>query len=303
MELRQLRHFVAVIECGNLSQAARKVHISQPALTRSIKTLEDLLRSRLLDRKPRGVVPTPAGEVFFQHAKLILNECARAKEEILGVESGAVGQVNIGIGAMFASFIIDDMVGRITAQFPNLSLSVFEGFYEDLVAQLREGRIDAIFTNFPVAAGAADLLLEPLWTVTAVTVVSGHHPLVRKRKISPADLADAKWALVNQPHVAETFDHMFATSDLPLPVLTTRTNSLALIKTLIMHHGFVSILPEHVVASDVKRGDLAVLKLPEGRFERRAGLIMRSGVVPRLAVNHVLREIRNACSAAVSRSK
>lgn len=89
MELRQLRHFVAVVECGNLSRASRKVHISQPALTRSIKALEDLLRARLLDRKPRGVVPTPTGDIFYQHAKLILNECARAKDDIADAESGA----------------------------------------------------------------------------------------------------------------------------------------------------------------------------------------------------------------------
>lgn len=297
MELRQLRHYVAVVECGNLSQAARKVHISQPALTRSIKALEDLLRARLLDRKPRGVVTTPAGEVFFQHAKLILNECVRAKDEIVGVESGAVGQVSIGIGAMFASAIIDDMVGAISEQYPNLHLAIYEGFYEDLVQQLREGKLDAIFTNFPIAAAASDLILEPLRTVTAVTVVGAKHPLARKRKIVPADLSNAKWALVNQPHVAETFDHMFATSELGLPSMTTRTNSLELIKALVSRQGFVSFLPEHLVADAVKRGEMVVLKLPEGRFERRAGLIMRNGTMPRLAVNHVLRQIRAACAA------
>jgi DNA-binding transcriptional LysR family regulator len=298
MELRQLRHFVAVVECGNLSQAARKVHISQPALTRSIKALEDLLRARLLDRKPRGVVPTATGEVFYQHAKLILNECRRAKEDVSGVEAGAVGQVNIGIAAMFAAFIIDEAVANVTEHFPKLHVSVTEGFYEDLIAQLRDGHLDAIFTNFPVASVESDLALEPLWTVTAVTLVAARHPLARKRKIAAADVADAKWVVVNQPHVAETFDHLFAENRLAMPASTVRTNSLDLIKALVLRRGFVSFLPEHLVSEELKRGELAVLKLPQGRIERRAGLIMRSGAQPRPALTHVLKEIRRACAAA-----
>ena len=302
MELRQLRHFVAVVECGNLSRASRKVHISQPALTRSIKALEGHLRARLLDRKPRGVVPTPTGDVFYQHAKLILNECSRAKDEILDVESGSVGQVNIGIGAMFSAAIIDQVVGRITEHHPTLHISITEGFFEDLVDQLRDGRIDAIFTNFPAAAAAVDLVLEPLWTVTAVILVSARHPLARKRKITAADLSDTKWVVVNQPHVADSLDQLFSKSGLALPTSTTRTNSLGLIKALVARQGFVSFLPKHLVSDELKRGELLILNLPQGRIERRAGLILRAGVHLRPAVNHVLTEIRKVCATGLGRS-
>jgi DNA-binding transcriptional LysR family regulator len=301
MELRQLRHFVAVVECGNLSRAARKVHISQPALTRSIKALEDLLRARLLDRKPRGVVPTPAGHTFFQHAKLILNECVRAKADISDVESGAVGQVNIGIGAMFASFIIDEVVARMAENQPKLHLSVTEGYFEELVDQLRDGRLDAIFTNFPVGAAATDLVLEPLWTVTAVTVVGAKNALARKRKIGPADVANARWVMINQQHVADSFDQLFNKSGLIAPASTTRTNSIALIKSLVMRRGFISFLPEHMIVDELKRGELAVLNLPQGRFERRAGLILRNGAQLRAPVLAVLSEIRKLCATAAAR--
>jgi DNA-binding transcriptional LysR family regulator len=296
MELRQLRHFVAVVDCGNLSRAARKVNLSQPALTRSIKSLEDLLRARLLDRKPRGVVPTPAGAVFYQHAKLILNECQRAREDVSGVESGAMGQVNIGIGAMFAAAVMDDVVARIAEKHPKLQLSVTEGFFEDLVEQMRDGRIDALFTNFPVSSTASDLDLEPLLTVTAVTTISARHPLARMRKVTSADLLDARWVVVNQPHVSESFAHLFAKDGLPLPALTTRTNSLGLIKTMVQRHGFISFLPIHLIAPELKRGDLAILKLPGGRIERPAGLILRNGVPMRAALGVVLAEIRRRCA-------
>lgn len=301
MELRQLRHFVAVVECGNLSHAAAKVNISQPALTRSIMTLEHLMRTRLLDRKPRGVVATVTGEMFYQHAKLILNECNRAKDEVTGLETGSVGRVNIGIGAMFASFIIDEVVSNMAKIYPKLQLSITEGFYEELVDQIQDGRIDAIFTNFPVASSVGNLSFEPLLTVTAVTVVAARNPLARKRKITTADLSGAKWAMVNQPHVTGSFDQMFAKSGLGLPASTARTNSLGLIKSLVLRRGFVSFLPEHLVAEEIKRGELVILKLPEARFERRGGLILRSGVVIRPALAHVLAEIRKVCATTKPR--
>ena len=74
MELRQLRHFVMVVDTGNLSRAAERVAISQPALTRSIKNLEESLGVELLERKPRGVVPTEAGVTLYHHSKMVLND-------------------------------------------------------------------------------------------------------------------------------------------------------------------------------------------------------------------------------------
>ena len=82
MELRHLRHFAAVVEAGNLSKAAEKVFISQPALTRSIKNLEDIVGAELLERRPRGMVPTPAGIALYRYAQLMLNE-AKSLENVL----------------------------------------------------------------------------------------------------------------------------------------------------------------------------------------------------------------------------
>ncbi|NDE02288.1 MAG: LysR family transcriptional regulator, partial [Gammaproteobacteria bacterium] len=82
MELRQLRHFVAVVDSANLSRAAERVAISQPALTRSIKNLEDLLGVELLERQPRGVVPTEAGLALYHHAQIVLNACQRLTREV-----------------------------------------------------------------------------------------------------------------------------------------------------------------------------------------------------------------------------
>ena len=94
MDLRQLRHFVAIFERGNLSKAAEDIFISQPALTRSLKTLEDELGVELLQRHARGTTPTEAGERFYHHAMSILAECSRARLDAAQMANGElVGEV------------------------------------------------------------------------------------------------------------------------------------------------------------------------------------------------------------------
>jgi DNA-binding transcriptional LysR family regulator len=107
--------------------------------------------------------------------------------------------------------------------------------------------------------------------------------------------------VVNQPHVADSLDRLFAENGLAVPQSTTRTNSLSLIKALVARHGFVSTLPDHLIAEEVRRGDMAILKLPQGRIERRAGLIYRRGSDAQAALAIALTHIRQVCARATPR--
>lgn len=298
MEIRQLRHFVAVVECGNLSAAARKVFISQPALTRSIKNLEETVGATLLERRARGTVPTPAGELFFQHARMILSDCQRARDELRTLKSGVTGNVSLGIGAMFSTHIVDALVDRIAAELPNLNVNVAEGYFEDLVAQLEAGRIDAIFSTFPRAVQHEGLVLEPLIEVRVVIAAGATHPLARRRSLTLADLRDQRWVIVNQPHSLQQHEQMFASADLAAPPTTFRTNSLSMIKSLVTRGRFLTYLPEHVVAGEVKRGILKRLDVGIDPVVRRAGLMYLRRPFQPNAVARVLDMLREECARA-----
>ena len=296
MELRQLRHFVAVVDLGNLSRAADRVAISQPALTRSIKNLEDTLRVQLLDRKPRGVVPTEAGLALYHHASVVLNACQQMTREVRELERGITGSVRLGIASMFSRHIVNDVVVSLASAHPRLALAITSGFYEDLIRSMSDGRLDLIFSNFPHVAVTSELRLEPLLRVRSPIVVGDRHPVARRKQIARSDLVDQRWVIVDQPHAQDALQSAFAAEGLPGPLSLLRTSSLNLMIALVESGGFVSQIPEHLIDTQLARGHIRVLPIANGTVERHAGLIYRDFSLGRPGVAHVVDAMRRACA-------
>jgi DNA-binding transcriptional LysR family regulator len=301
MEIRQLRHFVAVVEYGNLSLAARKVYISQPALTRSIKNLEDVLGTPLLERQPRGVVPTPAGELFYQYARMILNDCQRATEGIRTLKSGISGNVSLGIGAIFTETVMQRVVELVAEQLPSVNLTVTEGYFEDLVQGLQMGRLDFLLTNFPIAVNSDELVMEPLLDLEIVIVAGAQNALARRRSLGVSDLAQAHWVVVNQPHSLEGFAQYFSTNGIAAPTHVLKTNSLPLIRTLIVQGDYFTFLPRMFVGREIGEGTVRPLQVGTPPAVRRAGLMYTGKRFQANAVGRVMQVVRSVCAGIATR--
>lgn len=115
------------------------------------------------------MVPTAAGKALHAHATLILNEAARARAEVKAVTAGTRGELVIGIAAMFADHMIDRVVARLAggSDSSRPGIVVTQGFLEDLLESLREGRTDIVFANLSDGALESDLRFEPLLQVHA----------------------------------------------------------------------------------------------------------------------------------------
>ncbi|MBU6378303.1 MAG: LysR family transcriptional regulator [Gammaproteobacteria bacterium] len=297
MELRQLRHFVAVVDCANLSRAAERVAISQPALTRSIKNLEDLLGVELLERKPRGVAPTEAGLALYHHAQIVLNACQRLTREVRELERGVTGTVYVGVGSMFATHVTATVAQDLAQAHPRLAMVVTDGFFEELLRRIQDGRLDLIFSNFPQVTVSADFVLEPLMTVRSVVMAGRSHPLAKRRSVERSDLVAYRWVIADQPHAQDSFERYFAEEGLPAPRDVFRTNSLNLMMSLVRGGKFLCPLPAHLLTGPVPEPELLPLPL-DSAIERQAGLIYRSGADSRPAVGHVLDEFRRVARSA-----
>ncbi|MEY4847550.1 MAG: hypothetical protein RLZZ36_663 [Pseudomonadota bacterium] len=300
MELRQLRHFVAVVDSANLSRAAERVAISQPALTRSIKNLEDLLGVELLERQPRGVVPTEAGLALYHHAQIVLNACLRLTREVRELERGTSGTVYVGVGSLYATHITSRVAENLSESQPRLALVINEAFFEELLRRLIDMRLDLIFCNFPLVAASPDLVQEALLTVRSCIVTGKAHPLAARREVTRADLASCRWVIADQPHAQDSFEKFFSVEGLPVPRDIFRTNSLNLMLSLAASGRFLSPLPEHLVAESAVVDELRVLPVPGGYIERQAGLIYRKADASRPAVEHVLKEFRRVAHSMSS---
>jgi DNA-binding transcriptional LysR family regulator len=297
MELRQLRHFVAVVDTGNLSRAADRVAISQPALTRSIKNLEDLLGVVLLERKPRGVVPTEAGVTLYHHAKMVLNDCNRLTTEVRAYQRGLSGTVQVGIAAMFSNYVIDTVAREMALQHPGISMVITQGFFEELLREQLDGRLDLIFGNFPPVSVPAELTVETLMTVRSSVVVGQRHLVAKRREVEKSSLVDSRWVLPDQMHAQDFLEQLFSSDGLPTPRALVRTNSLPLMVSLVNSGEFLGVIPEQLIARELTAGAMRRVPISGASVERRAGLIYRAASHPRPAVQQFQQQVRLVCAS------
>lgn len=259
MDLRQLRHFAAVLDARSFSVAARDLDVTQPVLTRSIRDLERSLRVTLLERDHRGTRPTPAGVELHRHVRRILNDCGRAEQEVATLRTGGVGRVAMGAGASYMSDLLADVVARAVEEMPALEIEVVEGLIENLLDPLYDGRIDLIFTTFAAFPIRPDLVLEPLVTVIPGVVAGAKHPVLRRRNAKLAELARYDWASLCQPYTLDVLQRFFQSHQL-VPPDPIRVESLDLIKALVRSGRFLALLPNRAVARELEAG--SVVKLP-----------------------------------------
>ncbi len=142
MQYRQLRYFVKVVEAGSFSRAAATIHVAQPALSQQVAELEEKMGHKLLHRTPRGVQPTPAGEVLFERASSIL----RRLEELPGILKSSTGQVagtvTLGIVASLAELLTGPIVERIKSELPKVMIKSSDGDTESLGARVQAHKLD-----------------------------------------------------------------------------------------------------------------------------------------------------------------
>lgn len=186
MELTQLRYFIAVADTRNFTEAAARLHVSQPALSYQIKRLENELGARLFDRTSRKVNLTLDGRTFLPLAQAVLakaDEAVRAMEERLGVETG---QVNLGCIPSAGAYIVPTILATFRRSFPGITVRVFEAGANLLERGVLDGEIDFAIVSTP--GSPENLEVTPLLAEELLLVVPHHHPLAERSAVSLRDL-------------------------------------------------------------------------------------------------------------------
>jgi LysR family nitrogen assimilation transcriptional regulator len=142
MELRQLRYFVAIVDHGSLSRAARVLHIVQPALTQQIQQLEEELGASLLHRSAQGMQATDAGKIFYEHALAILKQIADAKSAVTQSTDKPTGTVALGIPQSASGALAFPLLTAVRAAYPDIVFQLTEELTGNLTEQLASGRLN-----------------------------------------------------------------------------------------------------------------------------------------------------------------
>jgi len=154
---------VSVARHGSIRAASRMMNLSQPALTKSIKELEESLGARLFIRRRQGVTLTDCGEGFFKRASLILEELRVAQEDITQRLGGTSGRVNIGVGASIARTVMPEVIDRFHREFPNVKVRIAEGQLVSMIPELRQGELDFTVNTYYQAPLITNCYMKSLW--------------------------------------------------------------------------------------------------------------------------------------------
>lgn len=265
MDSRRLRHFLAVYEHGTLGRAAAALHVTQPALSKSIRQLEQELQVKLFERTPSGVVATLHGQTLSLHAKVIEAEMRNAEREIAALSGAAKGTVTVGVTPSVAADLMPRLFTRLRVERPGIHVKVMEGLMENHAPALRRGELDVIIGGW-MRGMHPDLVTEIVLREEIFVFAGAHHPLVSRSSIALATLLEYPWVM--PPHTQfwlDLFEKAFVANALPPPVPAAVTNSASFIKAMLLRDTYLSALPAQLFMSERQAG--AVTALPVSGLE------------------------------------
>jgi DNA-binding transcriptional LysR family regulator len=190
MELRHLRYFVAVAEMENVSRAALKLHVSQPALSRQIRDLEDELGFSLLERTAKSVRLTDAGRAFLDEARALLQNADEAVTKARAVASSEPTELHVGYSPTPIAEILPKTLRAFQRTMPSVHVRLHDWSTNEILDGIRNGRLQLGLIVHPAKASALqDVRYEELFHERVCVAVAPQHPFARRRAIPIAEVA------------------------------------------------------------------------------------------------------------------
>ena len=217
MNIKQLRAFIAVARTMSFAEAATSIHLSQPALSLSIKSLEESLGGRLLTRTTRTIALTPEGEALLPIAKQLLAQWDNAEEELQQRFSLKMGKIAIAAMPSFAASLLPQGLLNYRQRFPKITIEVHDVLADTVVEMVRQGRIEIGISFDP--GNCEDLLFRPLFEDRFIAVLPPNHPLTCLEEVQWKALLDYDFITLQRPSsVRYLIEETLAAHDLPLTV-------------------------------------------------------------------------------------
>ena len=247
LKTRQLLLLIALDDYRNIHRAAEELHMTQPAASKQIKDLEEMLDVRLFERLPRGMEPTIYGETMIRHARMALTSLALAHDDLVALRSGLSGQVEVGVIMSPAMALLPRAIARIKEQAPLLRIGVHLEPSNVLLDRLQRGTLDFMIGRILEKEDSSGLVYEELTEEPACAVVRPGHALLDAKELRLEDIADRPWILPPPGGILRhRFDMMFRRAGLQPPVNVVDTTALLLITTLLQQTDSLHVMPLEV---------------------------------------------------------
>lgn len=196
MDLRALRHFVTLVRRGSFVAAADELNLTQPALSRSLRALEDELGLKLIERHRNGCVPTPAGELLLRDAAPILRQSAMLRHNLRAYAKGDLGHLRFGAAPLPATLIVPRLLSDMSREQPGLTLGVALGSMTSLLEQLHQDYIEFVLCAESRLPRDPALTVTPIFDIPLCWLARDDHPLAKRHNLTIDDLRHFPFACV-----------------------------------------------------------------------------------------------------------
>jgi LysR family nitrogen assimilation transcriptional regulator len=262
MELRGIEYFLQIADEGSITRTARKLGVTQPALTRHVQQLEAELGTQLLLRLPRGVRLTAAGRDFLEYARRIVLEVARASEHVHGMAETPRGRVVIGTSPTLAPLLLPGCFARTRQQCPLVTLQVMEGFGPQLLDALLTGRLDvAVMTNPPRSRA---LSLTPLFSEPLVVIAP---PGARGTARSFSVVELSRTPVIVSAGMRSVIDEQLSSVGAQLRV-EAEVDSVEAIRRLVLAGIAVTVMPVSAFHAEIASGSVVAYSVEGANLHR-----------------------------------
>lgn len=274
--LRQVTHFLAVLETTSLLKASLRLNVTQPALSKSIKTLEDRLGVPLFERLPRGVRPTLHGIAFEKYARRILVDAQRATVEMADVSAGSSGRIIAGVGTPYLS-IVQDVLVAFQERYPHAQLEIISGFSGHLGKLLAGHKVDlvlAMYNGIQQEDRRGEFVIDHWMTDEFVGICPAGH-VVENRINTPAELASFQWALpLIDRSAMSVLQGEFASAGIRFPTVSLTSDSIELLTYAVAWQSMLSVVPKFSANRLIDR-NIGRFQIRGLDFQRNIGAVWR----------------------------
>lgn len=275
MNSSQLRAFLAVAQHGSFSKAAETLYLTQPAISKQVQALEELLGVRLFDRVGRSILLTQAGTILHHHARIAFQTLEEARETITQLRGLQRGHLRISAASTIGTYMLPQPLGELKAQYPGIEVSLAITNKAQVVQQVLNHEAELGFVGPPVEP--AELEREEYLLDELVLIMAPTHRLAQQDSVPVAELAEEVFILREQGSgTREIMEEELSRVRVSLKK-AMELGSTEAIKQAVSANLGVSIVSKFAISLEILQERLAVAKLPDLNLRRQLFIIHHGG--------------------------
>jgi LysR family pca operon transcriptional activator len=293
LKIRHLRVIDALEQHKSLLRASRAVRVSQPALSRTLQEVEEIIGAEIFERHPRGVRPNATGAVLTAGARKLLTTIRELEAQLDRLSDGQRRTIRVGALPVATHGLLPAVLANAGEQAASLTISVIEGKTDQMIPALLSGEIDVIVGRLYPPSQPDDLIRRVLYDEPISLVARSDHPLFDLPSISAADVQRYTLVLPSvstlmERDVREILEQLGLVTD-----AAVQSTSVGFMRELLLSGTFVSAVPRVLVAGDLARDTMRILPVAIPSRPRPAGIIHRGplGEAGKLLLAELQREI------------